>query len=208
MRAGARHDGTTVLTDGTYSPRRSASGMVRLPEPVNPGSWARTVIGAVVVLGTLAVLAGVILTATVAAATPQSGQLIITLRGTFPDTAVPANSTIVTTAGDRDLSWTGRLTGVAGIPSTSTVTVIAGPYGKVDRSAAGTLTVNGADTGLTGTAPTVLDRQYLAVCVAGACRDAGQRTVIVPARSVLGTPWLTLSPLPSGWRNPTVTEQP
>jgi len=198
----AHHDGTVIVEESPRSPSRASVDVVHLPQRQGGIDTIVTMVLAVAVLvAVIAVATLAIVTSTIAAATPQGGSLLITMRGTHPITAVPPGEHITVTSGPRDVSWGGRLRGATGIPDTSTVLVIAGPYGAAPRTENGNALINGEDSGVA--APELLDGQYLAQCIAGSCQMQGRVVVLVEPDSVLGSPWLALSPLPSSWQPPT-----
>lgn len=195
----AHHDGTTVVEDHPRSPQRASADLVYINDRGSQIRATAAIITAAVLLVAVIVLATTaIITATIAATTPQGGQVLITLRGTHPITAVPAGEHITISADKRDMSLGGRVTGVWGIGQTSTVVVLAGPYGSVPATVQESAASEAANISIPG----VLDGHYLVRCVAGACTQAPGALLLVEPDRVLGTPWLTLTPLPAPWQAP------
>lgn len=139
------------------------------------------ILGFVMLLATYVVLA-----TTVFVVMRADDHNVAVLRNTFPIGQAPADTIVYASSGDVDGTFAGRATqAVFGVPSGSVVQIVAGPVAAIGSTKDGHLTVNGKATEYEGQAdPTDLSRQYVAICLSGACAEG--EAVIIGQNSIVG----------------------
>lgn len=146
--------------------------------------------GAVALVLTVAVYA--VLAATVMVVMRAGDRHVVVLRNAYPVGQVPAGAYVYVSSAPVDYSHTGKLKqATVGVPAGSVVQIVAGPTGQVATDNNGYITVDGARTPYQGqVTPRRLARQYVAICIVGACEPGqavlvGQDTVIGAAKGYL-----------------------
>lgn len=151
-----------------------------------PRRALRSVVGFAVLGLVMVFLTYVVLATTVFVVMRADNHSVAVLRNTFPIGQAPANALVYASSAPTDQTLLGKVNqAVFGVPAGSVVKIVAGPDATVGTSPDGHITVNGQPTGYLGKVDQRdLARQYIAICVAGACRTGA--AVIFDQGNIVG----------------------
>lgn len=178
-----------VDTAGIGSPEfGSHSGIIKTSAPTEalPKRALRSMVTFAILGLTMLFLTYVVLATTVFVALRADNHTVGVLRNTFPVGAAPANAVVYGSSVPIDPTILGRAKqAVFGVPAGSVVQIVAGPHGEIATNKHGYVTVNGHPTDYKAkVTEQPLVRQYLAICIAGACED--QKPVLIGEASIVG----------------------
>lgn len=146
----------------------------------------------------------VVLATTVFVVMRADSHNVAVLRNTFPVGAAPADTYVYASSVAVDSTLVGKADqAVFGVPAGSVVKIVAGPAATVWSNKAGLIVVDGTATQYIGKVDRQdLTRQYLALCVAGACEGGAavvieQDNIIGEAKGYLGFGGLTQPTVPT-----------
>jgi hypothetical protein len=151
-----------------------------------PRRAIRSVVGFTVLGVVMLFLTYVVLATTVLVVLRADGQSVAVLRNTFPIGQAPADALVYASSAPADQTFAGKAEqAVLGVPSGSVVRIVAGPSAAVSTSKSGHIVVNGKVTKYRGSTDTKnLQRQYIAICVGGACQSGA--AVIIGEANIIG----------------------
>lgn len=178
----------------------SASGVVSTgarKEPL-PRRATRTILGFGFLSLLMLFLTYVVLATTVFVVMSAEDERVGVLRNTFPIGSAPSGAIVYASSSPVDHSLLGKVEqAVLGVSAGSVVKIVAGPVGVVSTDKTGHITVNGKSTKYTGDVATkTLSREYIAICVAGACKDGaaviiGQSNIVGEVKGYIGLTGMT-----------------
>lgn len=191
----------TVDVNGSGTPGLgSQSGVITTSETKEalPRRALRSVIG-FAILGLLMVfLTYVVLATTVFVVMRADSHNAAVLRNTFPVGQAPADVLVYASSAPADNTLIGKAEqAVFGVPAGSVVQIVAGPSATVSTDKTGHIVVDGNATRYVGAVDSKnLSRQYIAICIAGACKQGAavmveQSNIIGEVKGYLGLSGLT-----------------
>lgn len=166
----------------------SATGVVTTSATTEalPKRAARSMLTFIIVGLAMTFLTYVALATTVFVVMRAESHNVAVLRNTFPVGAAPADTYVYASSAAIDTSLLGKVEqAVLGVPAGSVVRIVAGPAATVWSEKNGKIVVDGTATDYVGKVDRQdLTRQYLAMCVAGACENGS--AVVIAQDSIVG----------------------
>ena len=146
----------------------------------------RGLVGLVIGLAGLVTLIYLVLAATVLIVAKPFDLNAVVLRGVYAEGQVPEGAIMLATSGRASTKSVDKLVeGTVGVDAASVVTIIAGPAAEVHNDTTGQIIADGKPTGYYAPVDArTLTRQYVGLCVKGACKTA--TTVLVGQDAMIG----------------------
>jgi hypothetical protein len=166
----------------------SQSGVVSTGEKKEalPRRALRSVIGFAILGLLMLFLTYVVLATTVFVLMRADNHNAAVLRNTFPIGQAPADVLVYASSAPVDNTLMGKAEqAIFGVPAGSVVQIVAGPSATVSTNKSGHIVVDGTPTNYVGEVDSQdLSRQYIAICVSGACKDGA--AVMVEQDNIIG----------------------
>lgn len=190
----------TVRTD-TGSPGLGSATVVTTSAPKKEPLHRRAtrqIIGLVVLVAMLLAATYVTLAITVVVVMHADNHNVLVLRNTFPVGAAPAGEVVYASSDPVDTKIMTKINqAVFGVPAGSVVKIVAGPSATIRTNQDGYIVADDKVTDYRGNVDArTLKREYVAICLAGACEDGaavivGQSNIVGGVKGYLGLTGLT-----------------
>jgi hypothetical protein len=176
-------DTRTPALAGTSGARVVRTGDSRAPLPLRV---LRQTVGLIALLAGIGVAIYAVLAITVLVVLSSGDDKALVLRGAYPVGQAPTGAYVYVSSTAADHTFSGKVAqAINGVPSGSVVQIVAGPATKIGTDADGYIVADGERTEFQADVdPYTLGREYVALCVSGACTPG--EAVLVGQDNVIG----------------------